>query len=119
MPAGTQVLIVLWAMHRDPRHFRSPEAFAPARWKGHQAKRVPKYAYLPFGAGPRVCIGNTFAMTEAVLLLATIAKRFRLGLVSERRVVPQPTTTLRPREGIGMLLCSRHPGARPALEQGA
>lgn len=119
VPAGTQVLIVLWAMHRDPRYFQNPEAFDPARWEGGLAKWLPKYAYLPFGAGPRVCIGNAFAMTEAVLLLATIAKGFRLEMVPERRVVPQPTTTLRPREGIRMLLSSRHPSARPALEQGA
>jgi len=120
VPAGTQVLIVLWAMHRDPRYFQHPETFDPCRWEASLAKRVPKYAYLPFGSGPRVCIGNAFAMTEAILLLAMIAKGFRLELLPEqRRVVPQPTTTLRPREGIRMMLTSRHPSATPALEQGA
>ena len=118
VPAGTQLLIVLWAMHRDPRYFEDPEVFDPTRWEGTRAMRVPRYAYLPFGAGPRVCIGSTFAMTEAILLLAAIAKEFRLELVSEqRRVIPQPSTTLRPREGMRMLLRRRYPNARPTLEQ--
>ncbi len=118
VPAGTQLLIVLWAMHRDPRYFRDPEAFDPARWEGGLSKRVPKHAYLPFGAGPRVCIGGSFAMTEALLLLATIAKGFRLELVPDQgRVVPQPSTTLRPRGGIRMFLRRSYPSAKLALEQ--
>jgi cytochrome P450 len=120
VPAGTQLLIVLWAMHRDPRHFQDPEAFDPARWESSLAKKVPRYAYLPFGAGPRVCIGSSFAMTEAILLLATIATGFRLELVPEqRRVIPQPSTTLRPKGGIRMLLRRRHPSSKLALEQKA
>ena len=118
VPAGTQLLIVLWAMHRDPRYFRDPEAFDPARWEGGLSKRVPKHAYLPFGAGPRVCIGGSFAMTEALLLLATIAQGFRLELVPDQgRVFPQPSTTLRPRGGIRMFLSRSYPSAKLALEQ--
>jgi cytochrome P450 len=118
VPAGTQLLIVLWAMHRDPRYFRDPETFEPARWEGGLAKRVPRYAYLPFGAGPRVCIGGSFALTEAILLLATIAKGFRLELVPEQRgVIPQPSTTLRPRGGMRMFLRRSCPNAKVALEQ--
>ncbi len=118
VPAGTQLLILLWAMHRDPQYFQDPEAFDPARWEGSLAKRLPKHAYLPFGAGPRICIGNSFAMTEAVLLLATIAKGFWLKLVPEQqRVIPQPSTTLRPRGGLRMLLQRRHPSAKLTLEQ--
>ena len=67
VPAGTQLLILLRAMHRDPQYFQDPEAFDPARWEGSLVKRLPKHAYLPFGAGPRICIGNSFATTEAVL----------------------------------------------------
>ena len=120
VPAGTQLLIVLWAMHRDHRHFQDPEAFDPGRWEGSLAKRVPRYAYLPFGAGPRICIGSSFAVTEAILLLATIAKGFQLELVPEqRRVIPQPSTTLRPRGGIRMSLRRRYPSAKLALEQKA
>jgi cytochrome P450 len=120
VPAGTQLLIFLWAMHRDPRYFQDPEAFNPSRWESSLAKRVPKYAYLPFGAGPRICIGSSFAMTEAILLLATIAKTCRLELFPEqRRVIPQPSTTLRPRGGIRMFLRRRHPSAKLTLEQKA
>lgn len=118
VPAGTQLLIVLWAMHRDPRYFRDPEAFEPARWEVGLTKRVPRHAYLPFGAGPRVCIGGSFAMTEAVLLLAAIAKEFRLELVPKHlRVIPQPSTTLRPKGGIRMQLTSRYSNAKLTLEQ--
>jgi cytochrome P450 len=110
VPAGTQLLIVSWAMHRDPRYFERPEAFDPERWEDGSVKGVPKYAYLPFGAGPRLCIGSSFAMTEATLLLATIAKKFQLKLAPEQqRVVPQPSTTLRPRGGMRMVLSKRHP----------
>jgi hypothetical protein len=120
VPAGTQVLIVLWAMHRDPRYFEDPETFEPARWEGALTKRVPRYAYLPFGAGPRVFIGGSFAMTEAILLLVTIAKGFRLELVPEQRgVIPQPSTTLRPKGGIRMRLTSRYFNAKLTLEQKA
>ena len=113
MPAGTQLLILLWTMHRDPRYFQDAEAFDPARWEGSLAKRLPKHAYLPFGVGPRICIGNSFAMTEAVLLLATITKGFRLKVVPEqRRVIPRPSTTLRPEGGMRMLLRRRHPSAK-------
>jgi cytochrome P450 len=118
VPAGTQLLIVLWAMHKDPGYFRDPEAFEPARWEGGLAKSVPRYAYFPFGAGPRVCIGGSFALTEAILLLATIAKGFRLELVPEQRgVIPQPFTARRPRGGMRMFLGRSYPGAKPALEQ--
>jgi cytochrome P450 len=121
VPAGTQLLLVLWAMHRDPRYFQDPRTFDPARWEGSLAKKkVPRYAYLPFGAGPRICIGSSFAMTEAVLLLATIARNFQLELVPEqRRVMPQPSTTLRPAGGISMLLRRRLSSARLELEQKA
>ena len=118
VPAGTQLLIVLWAMHRDARYFQDPGAFEPARWEGGLAKRVPRYAYLPFGAGPRVCIGGSFAMLEAILLLATIAKGCRLELLSKQReVIPQPSITLRPRGGMRMFLRKSYPSAKLALEQ--
>ena len=107
VPAGAQLFIVQWVIHRDPRHFEDPEAFVPERWRDGYGERIPKYAYLPFGAGPRLCIGSSFAVMEATLLLATIAKRFRLGLASGRRVVPQPSVTLRPRGGVEMRLEER------------
>ncbi len=108
VPVGTQLFIVLWVLHRDPRYFEDPEAFAPDRWEDGFGEQVPKYAYLPFGAGPRLCIGSSFAMTEATLLLATIAKKFRLELAPvQQRVTPQPSVTLRPEGGIRMVLKER------------
>ncbi|MCI0528925.1 MAG: cytochrome P450, partial [Nitrospira sp.] len=70
-------------------------------------KRLPRYAYFPFGGGPRICIGNAFAMMEAVLLLATIAQKFRLVLEPGYPVVPYPSVTLRPRQGIRMIVTRR------------
>ena len=105
--AGTSLVMSPWAMHRDPRYFDEPEAFKPDRWADGLAKRLPKYAYFPFGGGPRICIGNTFAMMEAALVLATVAQRFRLTLVPEHPVTPQPSVTLRPKHGVKMVLHRR------------
>jgi cytochrome P450 len=98
-----------WTVHRDRRWFEEPEAFRPERWEGDLAQRLPRFAYFPFGGGPRQCIGNSFAQMEAVLLLATIAQRFRLSLVSGQRITPTPYVTLRPEPGIRMLVCSKTP----------
>jgi cytochrome P450 len=107
VPAGTTVLMSQWVIQRDPRYFNDPDSFRPDRWADGLAQRLPKYAYFPFGGGPRICIGNTFAMQEAVLLLATIAPRFRFTLASADPVQTQPTVTLRPRGGIPAVLAKR------------
>jgi cytochrome P450 len=107
VPASTTLLMSQWVVHRDARHFEQPEAFRPERWAGDLAQRLPKYAYFPFGGGPRLCIGNTFAMMETVLVLATIAPRFRFTLLPEPAVVPWPTFTLRPKHGIPAVLTPR------------
>ena len=96
-----------WVVHRDRRWFEEPEAFRPERWAGDLAQRLPRFAYFPFGGGPRQCIGNSFAQMEAVLLLATIAQRFRLLLVPGQRITPTPYITLRPEPGIRILLARR------------
>jgi cytochrome P450 len=93
-----------WVVHRDHRWFEEPETFRPERWAGDFAQRLPRYAYFPFGGGPRQCIGNGFAMMETVLLLATIAQRFRLAMVPGQTVTPTPYVTLRPEPGIRMRL---------------
>jgi cytochrome P450 len=93
-------------VHRDPRFFDEPKAFKPERWTPEFISNLPKYAYFPFGGGPRVCIGNTFAMMEIVLLLATIAQKYRLGLVTNQ-VELQPAMSLRPRNGIRMKVVNR------------
>lgn len=98
--AGTTVLLSQWVTQRDQRYFERPDELEPDRWAGGLAKRLPKYAYFPFGGGPRVCIGNTFAMLEATLVLATIAPRFRMSLCPNPPVVPRASVTLRPEHGI-------------------
>lgn len=115
---GEQIWISQWANHRDPRYFEDPEAFRPERWENGLVKRIPKFAYFPFGGGPRICIGNTFAMMEATLLLATLIRRFRFSLVGNKRVVPLPSVTLRPRGGLPMKITARERG-RPTSRSAA
>jgi cytochrome P450 len=104
LPAGTPVSFAQWSVHHDPRFYDEPEAFRPERWADGLARRLPRFAYFPFGGGPRLCIGNAFAMMEATLLLATIAQRFRPRLVPGHPVVPVPSLTLRPEHGMRMRL---------------
>ncbi len=107
LPKGATVLTSQWVMHRDPRYFDEPERFSPERWSGEFERRLPRFAYFPFGGGPRQCIGNSFAVMEANLLLATLAQHFTLSLSSEARIKPLPAITLRPRYGIPMILQTR------------
>jgi cytochrome P450 len=107
VPAGTQIIMSQWVTHRDPRFFDQPQQFNPDRWTDDFIKHLPKYAYFPFGGGPRLCIGNSFAMMEAVLILATIAQRFQLELVPGQSVTPWPSITLRPKDGIKMQVQQR------------
>jgi cytochrome P450 len=100
LPAGATVLMGQWLMHRDPRWFDEPERFLPDRWADGLARRLPKFAYFPFGGGPRVCIGNSFAMMEVCLILATIARRCRFALVPGQVVRPVPSITLAPHPGV-------------------
>ncbi|HET7151692.1 MAG TPA: cytochrome P450 [Candidatus Acidoferrum sp.] len=109
---GMGVAMAQWVVHRDKRWFDAPEEFRPERWEGDLLKKLPRFAYFPFGGGPRQCIGNSFAVMEASLLLATIAQKFRLRLVPNHPVVPLASITLRPRHGVRVVLESRH--ARPA-----
>ncbi|WP_207955857.1 cytochrome P450 [Rubrobacter marinus] len=108
VPKGTQVVVSQWVMHRDERYFGEPETFRPERWLDGSTDGLPKYAYFPFGGGPRLCIGSGFAKMEAVLLLATVARRFRLRHASgQESVRPLPSLTLRPDNGLRMVLEER------------
>ena len=98
--AGWLVFIVPWVMHRHPKYWEEPARFDPERFSPERTAARPKFVYIPFGAGPRQCIGNHFAMTEAHIILATLAQRYRLRLVPEQRIVPRPLITLRPRHGV-------------------
>jgi cytochrome P450 len=106
-------------MHRDSRYFDAPEAFCPERWNNDFARTLPKYAYFPFGGGPRVCIGNQFALMEGILLLATIARRFRLRLAPDYALRLQTAITLRPREGMPMQIRRRPPNPEQACQVAA
>jgi cytochrome P450 len=109
IPAGANVVMSQWIMHRSPAYFPDPEKFDPDRWSPGKAQELPRFAYFPFGGGPRQCIGSSFAMMEATLLLATIAQRFRLQMVPKHPVIPVPSFTLRPKYGLRMTLESRSP----------
>lgn len=114
IPARSTVVISSYVIHRDPRFFPDPERFDPERFAPHNEEQIHKYAYLPFGGGPRICIGNNFAMMEAKLILASIAQRYRLRLAPGHRVEPEPLVTMRPKYGMKMIL-----EARPSLSSAA
>ena len=109
LPAGTNIFLMQWITQRDERFFPDPESFKPERWQGESARddNLPRFAYFPFGGGPRKCIGASFAMMEAVLLLASIARRFHFELAPDAVVEILPSLTLRPRFGIRMLVRKR------------
>lgn len=109
IPAGTNVFIMQWVTQRDARFFPEPLRFDPERWREDPIRRgkIPRFAYFPFGGGPRVCIGAGFAMMEATLLLATIAQRYRFSLAAEAKVAPLFSVTLRPKYGLPMIVHRR------------
>ncbi len=108
--AGTTVLISPWVLHRDPRYFDRPDEFLPARWI-ERKQRLPRFAFMPFGGGPRICIGQRFAMMEAVLLLATILRDFSFEPIPGRDPKPFASITLRPDGGVWVKVRRRRPAA--------
>lgn len=100
VPRGMTLLMPQWVVQRDPRFYDEPNRFRPERWGEERIKSLPKFAYFPFGGGPRVCIGQQFAMMELVLILATIAQKFRFRMQPGATVTPLPKFTLRPTPGI-------------------
>ncbi|HTR48478.1 MAG TPA: cytochrome P450 [Verrucomicrobiae bacterium] len=101
------IIFSQWVMQRDPRFYDHAEAFRPERWLDGLANRLPPGAYFPFGGGPRRCIGEGFALLEAAIVIATLARRFRFRLAGGP-VPPEPLVTLRPRHGIQMTLHARN-----------
>jgi cytochrome P450 len=114
LPAGVNVVLSQWLTHRDARWFPEPERFHPDRWSEECAANLPRFAFFPFGGGPRVCIGAGFATMEATLLLATIAQRYRLRLAPGHRVEPLASITLRPKHGVHVELEARNAARLPA-----
>jgi len=103
-PARAIFLMSTWVMQRDARFYDQPDRFLPDRWTPEFKAQLPKFAYFPFGGGPRQCIGESFAWMELVLVVATIAQRWKLALVPGHPVVPQPVVTLRTKHGMKMTL---------------
>jgi cytochrome P450 len=115
VPRGTTILMSQWVVQRDPRWYESPEEFRPERWLvGPEGlalvQRLPRYAYFPFSGGPRLCIGNTFAMMVTVLVLATLSQHYRFTLAPGQVIEGLPSFTLRPRNGLLAVLARREEG---------
>ncbi len=104
LPAGSFVLLSPWVIHHKAEYFAEPQRFWPERFDPEKGEEQPPFAYFPFGAGPRMCIGSTFAMMEVRLLLATILQRYSPRLAPGHPVVPRPMVTLRSRFGMCMVL---------------
>lgn len=113
LPARTNIFMLQWVTQRDPRWYSDAAQFLPERWAEDPVRtgKIPRFAYFPFGGGPRVCIGAGLAMMEATLLLATIAQRYKFALVPDHPVELFPSVTLRPRHGIRAVLHGRSAAA--------
>jgi cytochrome P450 len=105
---GQKVWMSQWVLHRDPRYFDRADEFAPERWAGDLQDRLPRFAYFPFGGGPRTCIGDSMALMEGVLALALIAQRFRFSRMLTEPIRPDPGFALKPAPPTETLLCRRH-----------
>lgn len=105
--AGTSVVIPIYALHRHRRRWQDPDAFDPERFSPQREERIPRYQYLPFGAGPRICIGNAFAMIEATAILATLLRRARFAPVAGHEPEPVARVTLVPRGGMPLRVSLR------------
>jgi cytochrome P450 len=105
---GMEIVILPWVLHRHRALWDDPDRFDPDRFSPERSMTRPRFAYLPFGGGPRICIGAQLALTEVSLLVATIAQRYRLKLVSRQDIVLLHRVTLRPRDGIRMHLDRRN-----------
>jgi cytochrome P450 len=107
VPAKSIILLSQYVMHHDERYYPEPEKFDPERWTPEARAARPKYAYFPFGGGPRMCIGEQFAWMESILIIATLAQRWKLRLVPGHPVKLQPLITLRPKHGMKMTIEKR------------
>jgi cytochrome P450 len=107
VPQGSNVMVSQWLAHHHPGYWENPLRFEPERFSAERAAGRPRYAFFPFGGGPRMCIGNLFALTEAQLVLATVAQRYRLRLLPNHPIETQPLVTLRPHYGVKVVLEQR------------
>jgi len=113
---GTMVVIAPYVLHRHRLLWSDPDEFDPSRFLGEARAKIDRFAYLPFGAGPRTCIGSTFALQEATLVLAAIARNFRFCLAKQTPVEPTLRVTLRPADGLPMVIRAKHTEPKPAAQ---
>lgn len=111
IPAKAIIILCQWVTHRHPDFWEEPERFKPERFLSSSSANRHRFAYFPFGGGPRICIGMQFALIEGPLVLATILQRFRVQLVSDHPIEPDATFTLRPKHGVKVILHPRRAGA--------
>jgi cytochrome P450 len=116
LPARAWVFISPWSLHRNARWFPDPNRFDPERFSEEGKRTRPAFSYIPFGAGGRRCLGESFAESEGLLILATIASKVRLSLVEGQTIQPEPVMTLRPKVPVRMIVQHiRIPEPKPAL----
>ncbi|WP_265515976.1 cytochrome P450 [Nitratireductor luteus] len=114
IPKGTQVLVMPWTVHRHRKLWDDPEAYRPSRFHPENREAIDRFQYLPFGAGPRICIGATFAMQEAVIALAVLMSRYRFDVTPQTRPWPVQKLTTQPQGGLPMKVTRRRSlGAKP------
>ena len=104
VPANSEILLLPYITHRSPKYWENPEEFNPEHFLPEKVAARPRFAYFPFGAGARQCIGNNFALMEAQLIIATITQKYRLRLTDEQSLKPETSVTLRPNKGLKMTL---------------
>jgi cytochrome P450 len=107
IPTDSVVIMSQYVVQRDPRYFPDPGVFDPERWRPEAKAARPRYSYFPFGGGPRRCIGESFSLMQGILLIATLAQRWRMQLVRNHPVKLEPVVTLRPKYGLMMELEQR------------
>lgn len=107
IPAGAIIIMSPYVMHRHPTYWSNPTGFDPGRFRPEVAAERPRFAYIPFGGGPRLCIGDNFALLEGPLIMATVAQRYRLNNVPSHPVQMDALVTLRPHDGLMMTVESR------------
>jgi cytochrome P450 len=117
---GSMIYLAPYVIHRNPQYFPDPERFDPERFRGAAEKQLPRGAYIPFGLGPRVCMGQHFAMMEAVLTLAIVAQRYRVSLLGQQQAhVPSGSLALRPPRGVKVRVVERQKAATSSIAEGA
>jgi cytochrome P450 len=107
VPSGADIYMSEYVVHHDPRFFPNPFKFDPERWTQDQGSSLPQFAYFPFGGGPRRCVGESFAWMEGMMVIATIASKWKMHLVPGQTIVPKALITIRPKRGMKMIMEKR------------